>query len=105
MIVGFDSDRVFLVDSYEGCVTREGIGPGTMLGRAREAYGRGQLDPTDLGYFIWFDRKAGVMFLIDERDIPASLRGIADDAISSEQESQILSLQSARIVMARITAQ
>lgn len=45
------------------------------------------------------------MFLIDERDIPASLRGIPDDVISSEQESQILSLQSARIVMARITVQ
>jgi hypothetical protein len=105
MIIGLDSDRVFLIDSHEGCVTKEGIGPGMTLGRAQEAYGRGQLDPTDLGYFIWFDRKAGVMFLIDERDIPASLRGIADDAISPEQEREILSLQNARIVMARVAAQ
>ena len=105
MIIGLDSDRVFLIDSYEGCVTKEGIGPGMTLGRAQEAYGRGQLDPTDLGYFIWFDRKPGVMFLIDERDIPASLRGIADDASSPERERHILSLQSARIVMARVGAQ
>jgi hypothetical protein len=102
MIIGLAADRVFLIDSYEGCVTKEGIGPGMTLGRAQKAYGRGQLDPTDLGYFVRFDRKAGVKFLIDERDIPAPLRGIADDAISPEQERQILSLQSARFLMARV---
>jgi hypothetical protein len=103
MVIGLDSDRVFLIDSYEKCITKEGIGPGVHLGRAEQAYGVGRIDPTDTGYFVWFDNKDGVMFLIDQHDIPVSLRGIPDDAITPAQERRILNLKSARIVMARVT--
>ena len=102
-VIGLDSDRVFLIDSYEKCVTKEGIGPGVTLGRAQAAYGRARIDPTDMGYFVWFDRKPGVMFLLDDSDIPASLRGIPDDVISSAQERKILGVKKARIVMTRLS--
>ncbi len=45
------------------------------------------------------------MFLLDERDIPISLRDIPDDVISSRQERQILNLQNARLEMTRVSAQ
>jgi len=105
MVIGLDSDRVFLIDSYEECVTKEGIGPGVRLRRATQAYGAGRIDPTDMGYFVWFAKKDGVMFLINEDEIPASLRGLPDDAISPVRERRILNLKNARIVMARVVGQ
>src|ERR1700756_2997250 len=50
--VAFDQNRAFLIDSYERCVTKEGVGPGLTLGEFQMRYGRGNLDPADLGYFI-----------------------------------------------------
>lgn len=82
VVVNFDADRAFLIDSYERCATKEGVGPGTTLGRAQEIYGRGRIDSTDLGYFVWFDRKKGLRFLLGEQDMPTSLRGIPDDVLT-----------------------
>src|SRR5256885_1452384 len=30
VVVNFNNDRAFLIDSYEPCATREGVGPGTI---------------------------------------------------------------------------
>lgn len=102
VVVNFDADRAFLIDSHEPCATKEGVGPGMTLGRAQEIYGRGRVDPTDLGYFVWFERKKGVMLLLDDQDIPTSLRGIPDDVLTPDHERQILSLAKARIVAVRV---
>jgi hypothetical protein len=75
------------------------------LGRAQQVYGRARIDPTDSGYFIWFERTPGVMFLLDRRDIPISLRDIPDDVISPRQERQILNLHKTRLAMTRVSAQ
>jgi hypothetical protein len=103
VLVNFLNDRAFLIDSFEFCVTKEGVGPGATLGRANDSYGQGRIDPTELGYFVWFDRKEGVRFLLDDRDIPSSLRGIPDDALTPDRERQILSLRNVRIVAVRVT--
>jgi len=105
MVIELNADRVFLIDSSEKCLTKKGIGPGVTLGRAQQVYGRARVDPTDSGYFIWFDRTPGVMFLLDDRDIPLALRDIPDDVISLRQERQILSLRKARLEMTRVSAQ
>jgi hypothetical protein len=102
VVVTFNDDRAFLIDSYELCATREGVGPGTTVGRAQQIYGLGRIDSTDLGYFVWFERKMGVMFLLEDQDIPTSLRGIPDDVLTPEHERQILSLGQAKIVAARV---
>jgi hypothetical protein len=102
VVVNLDGDRAFLIDSYERCATKEGVGPGTTLGHAQAAYGRGQLDSTDLGYFVWFDRKKGVMFLLDDKDIPSTLRRLPDDALTPAQESKILEVSKARILAVRV---
>ncbi len=36
MVIELNADRVFLIDSSEKCLTREGIGPGVTLGRAQQ---------------------------------------------------------------------
>jgi len=100
--VEFDQDRAFLIDSYERCVTREGVGPGLTLSEFQLRYGRGKLDPTDLGYFVSFARQPGVTFLIDNQDVPQSLRGLLDDVITPAQEGQILNLNKATIVAVRV---
>lgn len=102
VVVNFVNDHAFLIDSYEPCVTKEGVGRGTTLERARQVYGQGSIDPTDLGYFVWFGRKKGVMFLLDSEGIPASSRGIPDDVLTPERERQILSLGKVRIVAVRV---
>jgi hypothetical protein len=102
VVVNFSDDRAFLIDSHELCATRVGIGPGTTVGRAQEIYGLGRIDSTDLGYFVWFERKKGVMFLLEDQDIPTSLRGIPDDVLTPEHERQILSLDKEKIVAARV---
>jgi hypothetical protein len=104
VVVNLDGDRAFLIDSYERCATKEGVGPGTTLGHAQAAYGRGQLDSTDLGYFVWFDRKKGVMFLLEDKDIPSSLRRLPDDVLTPAQESKILEVSKARILAVRVAA-
>jgi hypothetical protein len=75
------------------------------LAQAQERYGRGNLDPTDAGYFIWFERKKGILFLLDDRDIPKPLRGIPDDAMTPALERKILRVGNARIVAVRVTGQ
>jgi hypothetical protein len=103
VIANLTSNRVFLVDSYEDCPTAEGIGPGVTLARARETYGQGHVEPSDLGYFVWFVKKEGVLFLLDNNDIPVRLKGIADDALSSESEREIFQLENVRISAVRIS--
>jgi hypothetical protein len=103
VVINLDGDHAFLIDSYEPCATKEGVGPGMTLAQAQKRYGRGNLDPTDAGYFIWFERKKGVLFLLDDRDIPKSLRGIPDDVMTPARERQILRIGKARIVGVRVT--
>ena len=103
VVVSFVGDRAFVIDSYEPCVTKERIGPGARLAQAQERYGRGHVDPTEKGYFIWFERRKSVMFLLDDRDIPKGLRSIQDDVITPTQEGQILRLGKARIIAVRLT--
>jgi len=105
VVISFDSDHAFLIDSYEPCATKEGVGPGVTIAQAQKRYGRGNLDPTDAGYFTWFKRKKGVMFLLDNRDIPKSLRGILDEAMTPALERKILGVRNARIVAVRVTGQ
>jgi hypothetical protein len=105
VVITFDGDHAFLIDSYEPCATKEGVGPGVTLAQAQERYGRGNLDPTDAGYFIWFERKKGILFLLDDRDIPKPLRGIPDDAMTPALERKILRVGNARIVAVRVTGQ
>ena len=102
VIVEFDQDRAFLIDSYERCVTKDGVGPGLTLGDFQRRYGRGNLDPTDLGYFISFARQPGLTFLIDNQDVPQSLRGLPDDVMTPAQEGQILNLGKATIIAVRV---
>jgi hypothetical protein len=103
VVITLDGDHAFLIDSYEPCATKEGVGPGMTLAQAQRHYGRGNLDPTDAGYFIWFERKKGVLFLLDDRDVPKSLRGIPDDVMTPARERQILRVGKARIVGVRVT--
>jgi hypothetical protein len=105
VVVNFDADRAFLIDSYEPCATREGVGPGTTVGRAQEICGPGRIDPTDLGYFIWFERKKGVLFLLEDQDIPTSLRAIPDDVLTPEPRSSSKLIISAVSLTSRIRPQ
>lgn len=103
VVINLDGDHAFLIDSYEPCATAEGVGPGVTLAQAQRRYGRGNLDTTDAGYFVWFERKKGVLFLLDDRDIPKSLRRVPDDAMTPPLERQILRIGKARIVAVRVT--
>lgn len=103
-VVGFHAGLVSIIDSYERCATAEGAGPGVTLGRAQQIYGAGRIDPTDIGYFVWFTQKKGTEFLLDQRDIPERLRNIPDDVLSPDNERDILGLTAARITAVRVEA-
>jgi hypothetical protein len=95
--------KVFAIDVYDpGCTTDEGIGPGSNLSSTLRAYGEGKIDPTDRGYFVFFDRLQGIEFLIDNRDIPPKLRDIPDDVLQKAQEQELLSLENAKISMVEV---
>src|SRR5687767_11951187 len=73
-VLNLVSNRVFLIDSYEPCTTAEGVGPGVNLARAQEIYGVSDLEASDIGYFVTFQKKPGIQFLLDERDLPEPLQ-------------------------------
>lgn len=99
-----NSNKILLAYVTGPCKTKKGIGPGSTLGQAIDAYGQPGLNPTDLGYYVGFRALPRVVFLLDNSDIPKRLRGIPDDEVSSKEESDILKIHSARIVEIRLMA-
>ncbi len=80
------------------CATKEGIRVGSTLGQAISAYGRPELSPADVGYFVGFEKLPGIAFLLNDSDIPKRLRGIPDDELAAKQEREIVSYRRARII-------
>lgn len=95
-------ENISLIDIYDHYTTEKYIRCGSKLSDLIKAYGRGKLDPTDRGYFVWFKKPKGIMFLLNNADIPKELRNIPDDAIKPEDEKKILSLGNARVSVIRI---
>lgn len=106
MTVYLDSNgRVFLIDVYDPkCRTQKNIGPGSTLHSVLRAYGRGEIDSTDRGYFVFFKSLPGILFLIEKDNIPAKLRNIPDDVFSQKHERQILGLKKARISIVEVSS-
>lgn len=94
--------KIFLIDIYGHCVTKENIGRGSTLFDAISTYGQGSLDPTDRGYYVFFEKLKGVLFLLNDDDIPKELRNIPDDALTLEEEKRILSIGKIRILAIQI---
>jgi len=96
--------KIAMIDIYAKYRTRENIGCGSTLSSIIKTYGKGHIDPTDEGYYIFFDNSKikGVQFLLNNNDIPRDLRNIPDDVITNKNETKILSLGKARIVRIRI---
>ncbi len=92
-----EKDKIFLIDVYSSYSTIKNIYPGSTLSAVLTAYGKGKINPTDAGYFVYFDDLPGIQFLIDNNYVPSKLRGIPDDVINEEQEKQILNLKNAKI--------
>lgn len=105
LIVVFDLDdheKILLIDIYAHYITEKKIGCGSKLSDLIKTYGQGKIDPADSGYFIWFERQKGIMFLLNNEDIPKELRNIPDDAIKPEDEKKIMSLKNAKISVIRM---
>lgn len=102
-VVSLDAGRVSQIDSYERCATPLGVGPGVTLGRAQEIYGAGKIALTELGYFLRFPPNDEIAFLLDQRDIPASLHQVAAGPLSPDNERAVLGLAKARILAVRVT--
>jgi hypothetical protein len=99
-----NNNKILLAYVTGPCKTKKGIGPGSTLGQAIDAYGQPGLSPTDVGYYVGFRTLPRVGFLLDNSDIPKRLRGIPDDEVSPKEESDILKIHSARIVEIRLMA-
>ena len=98
-----DHDYIFGIDIYSDYFTEEGIGCGSTLLEAKRAYGPAKVVPTDPGYFIQFERVSGILFLLDNDDIPKVLRNIPDDVFSAEEERSVLATVDAKINRLEIT--
>lgn len=96
------ANRVVMIDSTFDCATREGLRVGKTLGDAVKAYGQPLLEPTDIGYYVFFDNPEGIGFLLRTSDIPEPLRDIPDDVLSDEQTDQIVSHSGARLDAIRV---
>jgi hypothetical protein len=97
-IVWFNADRAFMIDTYQPCATREGVGPGMLLRRARDIYGAdAELYSADAGYFVSFAATRRVMFLLQDSDLPKELRGIPDDVLTPALEKKVLAIGSAEL--------
>jgi hypothetical protein len=99
-----NKNKILLAYVTGPCKTKKGIGPGSTLGQAIDAYGQPGLSPTDVGYYVGFRALPRVVFLLDNSDIPKRLRGIPDDEVSPKEESDILKIPGARIVEIRLMA-
>jgi hypothetical protein len=97
-----DKGHIILIDVYSSYGTKEGIGVGSTLSDAEKAYGEGRVGPTDVGYWVTFEKLKGIGFLLNDSDIPSELRRIPDDVITKEKERQILGIGRARIVAIQI---
>jgi hypothetical protein len=99
VVFAVDQNRKILEANVTGpCATRDGIGVGSTVGQAMKVYGKPDLTASDVGYYIGFPKLPGlIFFLIDSVDIPAHLRGFADDEMDLKLEKEILSHHKARI--------
>lgn len=102
-VIQLTANSVFLIDSYENCKTQEGIGLSDTLAMAEEQYGEALISPTDIGYFVSFQRKSGIEFLLDEKTLPERLRSIPDDALTPQLERDIRSVSTAKIIAVRVS--
>ena len=75
----------------------------SKLGEILRVYGKGKIDPTEAGYYVWFKNLPSISFLINNDDIPKSLRNIPDDAFNNNYERKILRLKNARIKSVRVS--
>jgi len=97
MKISIKDDKVFLIDVYALFSTDKNIHPGSILSKLLDTYGKGRINPTDAGYYVFFDEMPGIQFLINSKDIPQALQNIPDDVITEKQEKEILNLKKARI--------
>jgi hypothetical protein len=102
MKVSLKDDSVFLIDVYALFSTSKDIHPGSTLSEVLEAYGKGEINPTDAGYYVYYDNMPGIQFLINNQDVPKKIRNIPDDIITGDQEKQILNLKAAKIAAIQI---
>lgn len=103
MHISLKDNKIFLIDVYALYSTTKNIHPGSKLSAVLSAYGIGKINPTDAGYFVYFEDYPGIQFLINDDDVPEKLRGIPDDVIKEEQEKQILCLKNAKISAIQIS--
>jgi hypothetical protein len=91
------NDKIFLIDIFGNFKTKEGIGVGSLLSQTAKAYGKGSIQPSDSGYYVYFESYPGLMFLLNNSEIPEDLRDIPDDVITEEEENKILKLKNVKI--------
>lgn len=98
-----DSGKIIQGEIISDFIAPQNINRRSSLGEIMKAYGRGNIDPTETGYYVWFDKFPSVSFLINNEDIPKNLRNIPDDALTKKQEISILKLKRARIKSVRVS--
>lgn len=98
-----DNNKIIQGEFTSNFVAPDGIDIRSKLGDILDAYGKGKIDPTDSGYYVWFDKLPGVSFLINNDDVPKNLRGIPDDIFKNIHEKQILKLRNASIKSVRVS--
>ena len=105
-VFSVDNNRRIIHMDIEGpCFTKEGIGVGSTLGDATRIYGRADVEPTDVGCYVYFKKLPMVGFLLNNDDIPRSPCLISDDEFTSKHKGQVLKYQKARIVAIQLTAE
>ena len=102
LALSLKDNKVFLISVYDSYATSKKISPGSKLSEVIAAYGKGEINPTDSGYFVFFKNYPGVQFLIDDNDVPVELRGIPDDSITKSQKQKILDLKNAKISIIQV---
>ena len=94
--------EVMFIDILRSCKNADGVGIGTTLGVAKAKYGKAKLEPTDVGYFVIFDRMPRIGFMLANTDLPTKLRDLPDDSMSEKAESAILATSKAKFSQIRI---
>jgi len=97
-----NSGEVMFIDILRSCKNADGVGIGTTLGAAKAKYGKAKLEPTDVGYFVIFDRMPSIGFMLANTDLPTKLRDLPDDSMSEKAERAILATSKAKFSQIRI---
>ena len=98
-----DEGKIIQGEMTSNFVAPNGIDLRSNLGAVLDAYGKGKIDPTEAGYYVWFDKLPGISFLISNHDVPKSLRNIPDDVFTNNHERKILKLRNAKIKSIRVS--